>query len=102
MDEKLFMEYAKFEAKLKEIERARAIYKFALDRMPRARSVNLHKAFTQFEKQYGDRDGIEDVILSKRRVHYEEQVKENPKVSTVPAHIQNETSPLTVPLQLEL
>jgi crooked neck len=79
MDEKLFMAYAKFEAKLKEIERARAIYKFALDRMPRAKSANLHKAFTQFEKQYGDRDGIEDVILSKRRVHYEEQVKENPK-----------------------
>ena len=79
MDEKLFMSYAKFEARLKELERARAIYKFALDRMPRSKSVNLHKAFTTFEKQYGDRDGIEDVILSKRRVHYEEQVKENPK-----------------------
>ncbi|KAF9696105.1 hypothetical protein EKO04_006004 [Ascochyta lentis] len=79
MDEKLFMAYAKFEARLKETERARAIYKFALDRMPRSKSVNLHKAFTTFEKQYGDRDGIEDVVLSKRRVHYEEQIKENPK-----------------------
>jgi crooked neck len=79
MDERLFMAYAKFEARLKETERARAIYKFALDRMPRSKSLNLHKAFTQFEKQYGDREGIEDVILSKRRVHYEEQVKENPK-----------------------
>jgi len=79
MDERLFMAYAKFEARLKELERARAIYKFALDRMPRSKSLNLHKAFTTFEKQYGDRDGIEDVILSKRRVHYEEQVKENPK-----------------------
>jgi crooked neck len=79
MDEKLFMAYAKFEARLKELERARAIYKFALDRMPRSKSVNLHKAFTTFEKQFGDRDGIEDVILSKRRVHYEEQIKENPK-----------------------
>ncbi|KAK7193411.1 NineTeen Complex (NTC) component [Paraphaeosphaeria sporulosa] len=79
MDEKLFMAYARFEAKLKEFERARAIYKFALDRMPRSKAATLHKAFTQFEKQYGDRDGIEDVILSKRRVHYEEQIKENPK-----------------------
>jgi len=79
MDEKLFMAYAKFEARLKELERARAIYKFALDRMPRSKSVNLHKAFTQFEKQYGDKDGVENVILSKRRVHYEDQVKENPK-----------------------
>ncbi|KAJ4361182.1 NineTeen Complex (NTC) component [Ascochyta clinopodiicola] len=79
MDEKLFMAYAKFEARLKETERARAIYKFALDRMPRSKSINLHKAFTTFEKQYGDRDGIENVVLSKRRVHYEEQIKENPK-----------------------
>ena len=51
MDEKLFMSYAKFEARLKETERARAIYKFALDRMPRSKSVNLHKAFTTFEEQ---------------------------------------------------
>ncbi|CBX92865.1 similar to crooked neck pre-mRNA splicing factor-like 1 (Drosophila) [Plenodomus lingam JN3] len=79
MDEKLFMAYAKFEARLKELERARAIYRFALDRMPRSKSLNLHKAFTTFEKQYGDRDGIEDVILSKRRVHYEEQIKETAK-----------------------
>lgn len=79
MDEKLFMAYAKFETRLKELERARAIYKFALDRMPRSKSVKLHAAYTQFEKQFGDRDGIEDVILSKRRVQYEEQVKENGK-----------------------
>lgn len=79
MDEKLFIIYAKYEAKLKEFERARAIYKYALDRMPRSKAVNLHKHYTTFEKQYGDREGVEDVILSKRRVQYEEQVKENPK-----------------------
>jgi crooked neck len=77
--EKLFMAYAKFESRLKELDRARAIYKFALDRMPRSKSVNLHKAFTQFEKQFGNKEGIEDVILSKRRVHYENELKENPK-----------------------
>lgn len=79
MDEKLFIAYARFEAKLKEYERARAIYKYALDRMPRSRSAVLHKQYTQFEKQYGDQDGVEDVVLSKRRVMYEEQVKQNPK-----------------------
>lgn len=77
MDEKLFIAYAKFEAKLKEYERARAIYKYALDRLPRSKSTTLHKAYTTFEKQYGDRDGVENVILSKRRVQYEEQLKEN-------------------------
>ncbi|EME49137.1 hypothetical protein DOTSEDRAFT_68009 [Dothistroma septosporum NZE10] len=79
MEEKLFIAYARFEAKLKEYERARAIYKYALDRMPRSKSAILHKAYTQFEKQYGDREGVEDVVLAKRRVLYEEQVKENPK-----------------------
>ncbi|KAF2761683.1 putative cell cycle control protein [Pseudovirgaria hyperparasitica] len=79
MDEKLFMAYARFEAKLKEYERARAIYKYALDRMARSRSATLHKAYTTFEKQFGDKEGVENVILSKRRVQYEEQVKENPK-----------------------
>ncbi|KAI9737635.1 MAG: NineTeen Complex (NTC) component [Claussenomyces sp. TS43310] len=79
IDERLFIAYARFEAKLKEYERARAIYKYALDRLPRSKSVALHKAYTTFEKQFGDREGVEDVILSKRRVQYEEQVKENPK-----------------------
>jgi crooked neck len=79
MDERLFIAYARFEAKLKEYERARAIYKYALDRMPRSKSVILHKQYTTFEKQFGDREGVEDVVLAKRRVLYEEQVKENPK-----------------------
>ena len=79
MDEKLFISYARYEAKLKEYERARAIYKYALDRLPRSRSAALHKSYTTFEKQFGDREGVEDVILAKRRVQYEQQIKENPK-----------------------
>ncbi|KAL7895757.1 TPR-like protein [Trichoderma sp. SZMC 28014] len=79
VDEKLFIAYARFESKLKEYERARAIYKYALDRLPRSKSSLLHKAYTTFEKQFGDQDGVEDVVLSKRRVFYEEQVRENPK-----------------------
>ena len=79
MDERLFIAYARYEAELKEYERARAIYKYALDRLARSKSIALHKAYTTFEKQFGDREGVEEVILSKRRVQYEEQVKENPK-----------------------
>ncbi|KAL9097971.1 MAG: hypothetical protein Q9163_006271 [Psora crenata] len=78
MDETVFTAYARFETKLKEYERARAIYKYALDRLPRAKAMRLHKAYTTFEKQFGDREGVEDVILSKRRVQYEEQIKGNP------------------------
>ncbi|KAL7794547.1 TPR-like protein [Trichoderma ceciliae] len=79
VDEKLFIAYARFESKLKEYERARAIYKYALDRLSRSKSRMLHNAYTTFEKQFGDQDGVEDVVLSKRRVYYEGQVRENPK-----------------------
>ncbi|KAJ9157735.1 TPR-like protein [Pleurostoma richardsiae] len=79
VDESLFIAYAQYEAKLKDYERARAIYKFGLDNLPRSKSMRLHKKYTTFEKQFGDREGVEDVVLSKRRVYYEEQVKEQPK-----------------------
>ncbi|RMZ88557.1 hypothetical protein DV736_g4210, partial [Chaetothyriales sp. CBS 134916] len=78
IDEKLFIAYGRYEAKLKEYERARAIYKYALDRLPRSKSNLLHKAYTTFEKQFGSRDGVEHVVLSKRRVQYEEQLKAEP------------------------
>jgi crooked neck len=79
MSEKIFIEYARFECRLKEYERARAIYKFALDRMPRSQSQILHKSYTTFEKQFGDQEGVEDVVLAKRRVQYEDELKQNPK-----------------------
>lgn len=79
VDEKIFMAFAKYEARLREFDRARAIYKFGLDNLPRSRSMALHSQYTTFEKQFGDREGVEDVILTKRRRLYEEQVNENPK-----------------------
>ena len=35
-------------------------------------SQELYKAYTQHEKKYGDKGGIEDVIVSKRKFQYEE------------------------------
>ena len=37
-----------------------------------------YKEFISFEKQYGDRRGIEDVIVNKRRFQYEAQVGADP------------------------
>lgn len=79
MDEKLFIAFARYEAKQKEFERARSIFKYALDRLPRSKSVELHKAYTMFEKQFGDQEGVEDVVISKRRVQYENEVTAEPK-----------------------
>ncbi|KAG2468092.1 CRNL1 protein, partial [Polypterus senegalus] len=78
MDEQLFVAFAKFEEKQKESERVRVIYKYALDKIPKQQAQELFKNYTIFEKKFGDRRGIEDVIVSKRRFQYEEEVKANP------------------------
>ena len=74
----LFIKFAKFEEHCKEFERARAIYKYALDNIPKTEAEEMYKEYVVFEKQFGQKDGIEEVIDSKRRFEYEEQLKENP------------------------
>ena len=49
-----------------------------MDQIPKQRSQELFKAYSQFEKKFGDRAGIESVIISKRKLQYEEEVKANP------------------------
>jgi len=36
-----------------------AIYKYALDHLPKSQAGELYRRFVQFEKQQGDREGIE-------------------------------------------
>ncbi|KAL2621055.1 hypothetical protein R1flu_001260 [Riccia fluitans] len=76
--EELFVAFAEFEEKFKELERARCIYKYALDHIAKGQAEDLYRKFVSFEKQYGDREGIEDVIVGQRRFQYEEDVKKNP------------------------
>ncbi|KAM6128242.1 LOW QUALITY PROTEIN: crooked neck-like protein 1 [Pterocles gutturalis] len=78
MNEHLYVAFAKFEENQKEFERVRVIYKYALDRIQKQDAQNLFKNYTIFEKKFGDRRGIEDIIVSKRRFQYEEEVKANP------------------------
>lgn len=58
-----------------QFERVRVIYKYALDRISKQEAQELFKNYTIFEKKFGDRRGIEDIIVSKRRFQYEEEVK---------------------------
>uniref|UniRef100_A0A6B2KZN2 Suppressor of forked domain-containing protein n=1 Tax=Arcella intermedia TaxID=1963864 RepID=A0A6B2KZN2_9EUKA len=74
----LFMEFADFEERQKEFERARTIYKFALDRIPKDKARDIFNKFIQFEKQHGDREAIEHIIIGKRRFQYEEMLSEDP------------------------
>ncbi|ORX40972.1 Pre-mRNA-splicing factor CLF1 [Kockovaella imperatae] len=70
----VFAAFARMETRLKEYERARVIYKFALARLPRSKSASLYSAYTKFEKQHGDRAGVELTVLGKRRIQYEEEL----------------------------
>ncbi|KAJ6525605.1 hypothetical protein B0H19DRAFT_1007731 [Mycena capillaripes] len=70
----VFGAFAKMETRLKEYERARTIYKFALGRIPRSKSVALYAAYTKFEKQHGTRTTLESTVLGKRRIQYEEEL----------------------------
>lgn len=79
IDQHVYISFAKFETRLKEYDRARVVYKYALEHLPKGQTNNLYKEYTQFEKQFGQKDGIEDVILQKRRLKYEEEVENNPK-----------------------
>ncbi|OQR97253.1 pre-mRNA-splicing factor, Crooked neck-like protein [Achlya hypogyna] len=76
--EKVYIAFAAFEERCKEMERARAIFTYALDSLPKDEAVGLYNAFIAFEKQHGDRKRIDDVVVAKRRVHYEGLVAANP------------------------
>jgi crooked neck len=78
LDEKLYIAFARFEENAQEYERARAIYKYALDKIPKSQVMDLFKAYTHFEKKYGNRSGIEDVVINKRKYQYEDEVQANP------------------------
>lgn len=61
----MYLRFAKFEEACKEPERARAIFKFALDNVPKAEAEELYKEFVLFEKQHGNREGIEARAMSR-------------------------------------
>ncbi|KAJ2715921.1 NineTeen Complex (NTC) component [Coemansia spiralis] len=75
MDQRIFISFAKFEVRAREHERARAIYRYALERLPKSKAQALYNQYTLFEKQFGDKDEIEGVVVNKRRMEYEAVLK---------------------------
>ena len=74
LNESFFLAFCRFEIKCKEFERARVLFKYALDRIPKGKAVRLYNSFIKFEKQHGTFEEMEDVILSKRRNYYDEEI----------------------------
>ncbi|MFQ6632829.1 hypothetical protein Gotur_011246 [Gossypium turneri] len=71
-----------------EIVRARNVYERAVEKLADEEDAEqLFVAFAEFEercketeraRQYGDKEGIEDAIVGKRRFQYEDEVRKNP------------------------
>ncbi|KAJ7247256.1 hypothetical protein C8J57DRAFT_1475806 [Mycena rebaudengoi] len=55
--------HCKMETRLKEYERTRMFYKFALERIPRSKSAQLYAAYTKLEKQHGTRSTLDNTVL---------------------------------------
>ena len=95
---RVFKQFASFEERHGEYERARVIYKHAIKLLrlgekaelqkmqddeeiteqERIKREELYKSYVAFEKKHGDREGIEDVILTKQRGEYERRLKDDP------------------------
>jgi crooked neck len=79
MDGRILIAFAQYETRLKEYDHARLIYKSALDWLPLDKSKATYQAYIAFEKQFGIKQGLENVVISRRRLQYEEQLYENPE-----------------------
>ncbi|KAJ8684907.1 hypothetical protein QAD02_020700, partial [Eretmocerus hayati] len=59
-------------------ERARVIYKYALERITNEKNEGIFKAYAIHEKKFGDRINIEDAVVNKRKYQYEQEIRYNP------------------------
>lgn len=94
---RVFKQFSSFEERQGEYERARVIYKHAikllklgvddnltaeeeadLNSYEREKRSELYKSYVSFEKKHGDKQGIEDVILTKQRGEYKKRLDTNP------------------------
>jgi len=106
---KVFRQFASFEERQGEYERARVIYCHAIKMLnledkqslmktsskqgdedtpdaidedvtenEKQRRDELYRAYVAFEKKHGNKDGIENVILTKQRAEYNKKVSQNP------------------------
>ena len=101
---RVFRQFAAFEERQGEYDRARVIYRHAIQMLhleknnqhpdtstvpdvtmeeditdnERTRRDELYKAYVSFEKKHGTKDGIENVILTKQRTNYNTKLQTNP------------------------
>ncbi len=83
LNEDFFIAFIRFEMRNKEYERCRSLFKFGLESIGnkeggKEKSQKLYKFFLKFEKMFGTKESLEDVIITKRRLLYEKEIEKNP------------------------
>lgn len=73
----LIESYASWESSQQEYERCRALYDVAIKRWPHR--VDLKNGLVDFEKKFGSIDTTEESVIHKRKRHYEELLRANPR-----------------------
>lgn len=92
---RVFQQFAAFEERQGEYDRTRVIYKHALSLLKlgqrlteeekgeltnaeRKKREELYQSYVNFEKKHGTREGIEDVVITKRRAYYQQRLADDP------------------------
>ncbi|OAF68272.1 Pre-mRNA-splicing factor CLF1 [Intoshia linei] len=76
---KLMIGFAKFEERRTEHERARVIYKYSMERLTDKEHELMMSAYVLHQKKFGEEiGGIEDVIVGKRKIIYQQKVDLEP------------------------
>ena len=80
LNEEVFIKYAQFEMRRGEVEKANRIFKIGLSKLASqpGKSNQLYSAYVLHTKQTGTRDEIEQILIDKRRTHYERVFVEDP------------------------
>lgn len=79
LNEDIFIKYAQFEVRRGDFEKANRVYKLGLLKLGPERSRELYAAYVLHTKQTGSRDEIEQLLIDKRRAHYERLLAEEPE-----------------------
>ena len=59
----------------------------AKDSLPKEQQAEIFKNFGQFEKRFGSRASVEDVVWSKRRAKYEDKLAKVTNLTVLYIHI---------------
>lgn len=78
LDENLFIAFAQFEERQREYDRVKLIYQYALNKLPKDKTLELYENYSAFQKKQGAQKDIEDLITLKRKLLYEEELEKDP------------------------